>query len=72
MDADYSFYVKTIETYARTFLALNISAIGRVVAEVLLSNLYTVACSHIAIAAYIHTRFQSKGPPFLQKELICH
>ena len=30
MDADYSFYVKTIETYARTFLALNISAIGRV------------------------------------------
>ena len=30
MDADYSFYVKTIETYARAFLALNISAIGRV------------------------------------------
>ena len=30
MDADYSFYVKTIETYVRTFLALNISAIGRV------------------------------------------
>ena len=28
MDADYSFYVKTIETYARTFLALNVSAIG--------------------------------------------
>ena len=30
MDADYSFSVNTIETYARTFLALNISAIGRV------------------------------------------
>ena len=30
MDADYSFYVKTIETYARAFLALNISVIGRV------------------------------------------
>ena len=30
MGADYSFYVKTIETYARTFLALNISAIGTV------------------------------------------
>ena len=30
MDADYSFYVKTIETYARAFLALNVSAIGRV------------------------------------------
>ena len=30
MDADYSFYVKTIETRARAFLTLNISAIGRV------------------------------------------
>ena len=29
MDAHYSFYVKTIETHARTFLTLNISAIGR-------------------------------------------
>ena len=27
---DYSFYVKTIETHARAFLALNILAIGRV------------------------------------------
>ena len=30
MDADYSFYVKTIEMYARPFLAFNILAIGRV------------------------------------------
>jgi hypothetical protein len=30
MDADYSFYVKTIETHTREFLALNILAIGRV------------------------------------------
>jgi hypothetical protein len=30
MGADYSFYVKTIETHARTFLALNILAIDRV------------------------------------------
>jgi hypothetical protein len=30
MVADYSFYVKTIETHARAFLALNILAIGRV------------------------------------------
>ena len=30
MGADYSFYVKTIETHARTFLPLNISAIGSV------------------------------------------
>ena len=30
MGADYSFYVKTIETHAQTFLALNILAIGRV------------------------------------------
>ena len=30
MGADYSFYVKTIETHACTFLTLNILAIGRV------------------------------------------
>ena len=30
MGADYSFYVKIIETHACTFLALNILAIGRV------------------------------------------
>ena len=30
MGANYSFYVKTIETHARTFLPLNISAIGTV------------------------------------------
>jgi hypothetical protein len=31
MGADYSFYVKTIETHVRAFLALNILAIGRVI-----------------------------------------
>jgi hypothetical protein len=35
MDADYSFYVKTIETHARAFLALNILAIGRVIDQVI-------------------------------------
>ena len=30
MGADYSFYVKTIETHAGAFLTLNILAIGRV------------------------------------------
>ena len=30
MGADYSYYVKTIETYACTFLTVNILAIGRV------------------------------------------
>ena len=30
MIADYSFYVKTIQTHARAFLALNILAIGSV------------------------------------------
>ena len=30
MDADYTFYVKIIETHARAFLPLNISAIGTV------------------------------------------
>jgi len=33
MKADYSFYVKTIETHARAFLTLNILAIGRVFYE---------------------------------------
>ena len=42
MDADYSFYVKNIETHGLAFLPLNISAVGRV-AKVLLSNLYIVA-----------------------------
>ena len=35
MGADYSFYVKTIETHARTFLSLNISAIGTVLGDYL-------------------------------------
>ena len=30
MGADYAFYVKTIETHACAFLALNVLAIGRV------------------------------------------
>ena len=30
MGADYSFYVKTIETHAHAFLPLNISAVGSV------------------------------------------
>ena len=30
MGADHSFYMKTIETHARAFLPLNISAIGTV------------------------------------------
>jgi hypothetical protein len=30
MGADYSFYVKTIETHAPAFLTLNILAVGRV------------------------------------------
>jgi hypothetical protein len=33
MGADHSFYVKTIETHARAFLSLNISAIGTVVED---------------------------------------
>ena len=31
MGADFSFHMKTIETHVRTFWALNISAIGRVI-----------------------------------------
>jgi hypothetical protein len=33
LGADYAFYVKTIETHVRAFLALNILAIGRVSRE---------------------------------------
>ena len=33
MGANYSLYVKTIETHERAFLALNILAIGRVLYE---------------------------------------
>ena len=33
MGADHSFYVKTIETHARAFLPLNISATGTVIAQ---------------------------------------
>ena len=33
MGADYTFYVKTIENHARTFLPLNISAVGSVLDE---------------------------------------
>ena len=38
MGADYSFYMKTIETHARTFLALNILATGRVSGETMVNN----------------------------------
>ena len=31
MGADYTFYVKTIETHVRAFVPINISAIGRAV-----------------------------------------
>ena len=40
MGADFSFYVKTIETHARAFLTLNILAIGMV---------YTVTWPHSQI-----------------------
>ena len=39
MGADYSFYVKTIETHARAFLTLNILAIGRVSSTVRLQEI---------------------------------
>ena len=39
MGADYSFYVKTIETHARAFLTLNILPIGRVYQMVKTYNL---------------------------------
>ena len=43
MDADYSFYVKTIATYARAFLALNVLAIGRVKSQ---RRDDAIACDH--------------------------
>ena len=53
MDVDYSFYVKTIETYARTFLALNISAIGRVSSISLLTQCLTNT-NKIGISKYLY------------------
>ena len=43
MSADYAFYVKTIETYVRAFLALNILAIGRVATH-LCSKIISTLC----------------------------
>ena len=40
MGADYTFYVKSIETHARTFLPLNISAISSVCGEQLNVDMY--------------------------------
>ena len=34
MGADYTFYVKNIETHAHAFLPLNISAVGTVVGDI--------------------------------------
>ena len=42
MGANYSFYVKSIETHARAFLALNILAIGRV-RTLTCKELYSIA-----------------------------
>ena len=36
MGAEYSFYVKTIETHARAFLTLNILAMGRVLINIII------------------------------------
>jgi hypothetical protein len=38
MGADHSFYVKTIETHARAFLPLNISAVGTVLCQLTISS----------------------------------
>ena len=77
MGADYAFYVKTIETHARTFLALNILAIGRVSRVSL--NFYTFNISLVLNRCIIRSSFSqknnlqyipkylSKYPPYLSK-----
>ena len=52
MNADYSFYVKTIETYARKFLTLDILAIGRVMcsSQKLLNGIYC-PCTPVSTSA---------------------
>ena len=47
MGADYTFYVKTIETHARTFLTLIFLAIGRVV-----SNVFYVMVQPLKLKAF--------------------
>ena len=56
MNANFSFYVKTIETYARTFLALNISAIGRVMRQ----SFYVVFIVYSFCTLYILSKFKMK------------
>ena len=57
MDADYSFYVKNIETHARAFLPLNISAIGTVYIPVGLMYLLWKDFSNLILYVSYFTSF---------------
>ena len=50
MGADYTFYVKTIETHTRAFLTLNILAIGRVAAD------KHETCRHLSLKVRLYVR----------------
>jgi hypothetical protein len=55
MDADYLFYVKNIETHARAFLPLNISAIGTVFFDTVsnFNQIFTKADPYIFSIEYV-------------------
>ena len=57
MGADYSFYVKTIETHARAFSTLNILAIGRVCGVIL----QTIALNEVSTGGPRLVRFLGPG-----------
>ena len=63
MGANYTFYVKTIETHARAFLTLNILAIGKVANEKAFLKRGTSADRHLFLKnkyVYFFEKFQGK------------
>ena len=75
MGADHSFYVKTIETHARAFLSLNISAIGAVYWQQNsdeITGKYTAGPQdigqHFEVILYIFVPFLSQTSNFFREQ----
>ena len=62
MGANYAFYVKTIETHACAFLALNILAIGRVSSN-------AARCVALPAGGTFYSAKKAPGPPPALKPL---
>ena len=69
MGADYSFYVKTIETHARTFLALNILAIDRVERVLAIFNFKTCQKWQFAVKKVLSFMFQENDKKSWHKNI---